>query len=67
MPTKTNSAKSSLVASRHHETITPKTSVPFSTRIPAYVLDVLETEAGVGTGSAMGRKVLTDWADAKRK
>lgn len=67
MPTKTNPAKSSPVASRHHETASPKTTVPFSTQIPAYVLGELEAAAGVGTRSAMARKVLTDWADERRK
>lgn len=68
MTTKTNSAKSSPVAPRHHETVTEQTTVPFSTRIKSYVLDELVAAAdGVGTGAAMGRKVLTDWADARRR
>lgn len=67
MPTKTKSPKSPPVAPSHHENIDSNKPVPFSIRVPAYVVAELETAAGVGTGSAMGRKVLTDWADDRRR
>lgn len=40
-----------------------KANVPFSTPIPQYVKDHLKKMAGIGTAAAMGRKVLTEWAD----
>ncbi len=67
MPTKTNLPKNSPVASSHHETVDQKKLVPFSTRVPAYVVESLENALELVTGAAMGRKVLTDWAEKRKR
>lgn len=65
---KTTAHRSTPAASRLTETpvLSPDDLVPFSTHIPQQVRDHLVKAAGVGTGAAMGRKVLTDWSEANK-